>query len=391
MQVPARRGGMGAAALMVFGSIVVAQPSVETFEGYNSITPTAGISSMPSTIASPLWATQFGPPNVALISNATTDFPYASPNHSKYLSWKENTSQFVRLNWGAGSLPGTSTVHQIAFAIRIALDPTTINNDIDIVSVYSGSPSSIQWGLVADGATRQLRMADVNGWGTFNVIGNRAFDPTWPLNWGDGQWRVIIGQVAAGPNFTGAAKWWVMTPATGATIQLLDTAGPSNTRPVGAINSVGFGASMFAAGSSNICQVDIDQFSVFPTNLYPTEAQFLAGVRATMSGAGPPSFAVDSDNDGLSDAYELLRGSNPNHFASRPTPTLGDIDGDGDVDDADIAALATALVNRTSLSVDRAGIVDDNVAGNIADDTIFNAADLTQLANWRSGVVAILR
>lgn len=105
---------------------------------------------------------------------------------------------------------------------------------------------------------------------------------------------------------------------------------------------------------------------------------------------GSFTFTNDADGDGYSDAYESLRGSNPASNASVPNPRLGDIDADNDVDAADAAALAAAIANGTALSVDRAGIVDDNVVGNIADDTIYNAADVTQLGLFTSNPQQVL-
>lgn len=372
---------------MMTGALAGA-PHVETFEGYNATTPSLGTPSMPGTPTAPAWVAAGGPPAVALVNNATLDFPFAPAGHARFLRWKENTSEATRLTWSGSSLPGTATMHQVAFAIRIALDPVVANNDIDIVTVSSAS--GVQWALIGEGTSGRLRLHESNGWGTTSIIDDRAFDPTWPLNWGDGKWRVVIGRVAAGTALDGTAFFWVMDPDTGTIVQRLD-AGANNLRGVAAITSIGFGASVRPAGTSSVCQVDIDQFSIYPTNLYPTEAQFLAAVRADMSGAPPPSFAADVDLDGYSDAYELLRGSSPNDHSDRPLPRLGDIDNNGSVNGADVQALALALVNKTALNVDRAGIVDDNIAGNIADDTIYNAADLTQLANFTSGLSPILR
>ena len=113
--------------------------------------------------------------------------------------------------------------------------------------------------------------------------------------------------------------------------------------------------------------------------------------KAPSSVIPPDMFDIDSDNDGYSDGYELFRQSDPNNPNSVPNPLLGDINGDGIVDMDDVQALAEAIANGTPLTVERAGIVDDNVLSDPSDDDVFNAEDVTQLGNFVSGRVDILR
>ncbi len=106
----------------------------------------------------------------------------------------------------------------------------------------------------------------------------------------------------------------------------------------------------------------------------------------------PPSWDVDSDGDGYSDAYEVLRGWNPNDPASPPRDgsasaiaagLLGDINGDGLVNHADVQALAQAIVNSVSLESERAAIEHD--------DGTTTVRDVTALGAFVSGTRPVLR
>lgn len=107
----------------------------------------------------------------------------------------------------------------------------------------------------------------------------------------------------------------------------------------------------------------------------------------------PNSWTIDVDGDGYSDLYEFNRGSSHTSNASRPNPLLGDTNSDNAVNNADVTFLSNAIANGTaaSLGTQRAGIVDDNAINIITDDTVYNAADVTQLGNFLNGTVTILR
>jgi hypothetical protein len=106
----------------------------------------------------------------------------------------------------------------------------------------------------------------------------------------------------------------------------------------------------------------------------------------------PPSWEIDSDGDGYSDAYEVLRGWNPNDPASPPRDgssaaiaanLLGDINGDGFVNEADVQALAHSIANGDPLEVERVAITQD--------DGVATVRDVTALGGFVSGTRPILR
>jgi hypothetical protein len=105
-----------------------------------------------------------------------------------------------------------------------------------------------------------------------------------------------------------------------------------------------------------------------------------------------PSWEIDGDGDGYSDAFEVSRGWKPNDPASPPqngspaaiaAKLLGDINGDGLVNEADLPALAQAIVNGDPLDAERSAIVQDN--------GIVTVRDVTALGAFVSGTRSILR
>jgi hypothetical protein len=152
-----------------------------------------------------------------------------------------------------------------------------------------------------------------------------------------------------------------------------------------------YNLSTLAAGNGDTLGPDVRiRFQQFGTSAIPNDGMAFDNVTLTGSEA-PFGWDIDTDEDGYSDAYEVARDSEPDDDSSRPNPLLGDINNDGFVTPADVAALAAAIVNGTALTTQRAGIVDDNVTNVITDDTRYNAADVTRLSNFVSGEVLILR
>lgn len=288
-----------AAALTLAGSLALAQPAVENFEGFNASDPTLGTSTLPSTGGAPVYSTAFGPPYVF----TGNTFPFSTIGGNTYLSWTERTDEDIRLTWPAThSIPGTGPVVQVAFGLRAQLDPTPANNQLDVLLARGTGATGTLFGLVVD-ANLDLRMANTNGFGTTRILQADAFDPTSGSNWGDGRWRVLVGRINLAGGGAGAVSWWVINPDTGVRTALpgATAVGLSNTR-TGAIDQLGFGATFAAGGSSDLCQVDIDNLAFFPaTNpLYDTEAKFLAAVDAYV----PTAFNTDTDLDSVSNAIE---------------------------------------------------------------------------------------
>jgi subtilisin family serine protease len=133
------------------------------------------------------------------------------------------------------------------------------------------------------------------------------------------------------------------------------------------------------------------RFQQFGLNSIPDDGIAFENIIVNSS-IGVLSFDVDTDGDGYSDGYEQARGSDPKDEESRPSPLLGDINSDNVVDAADVAALASAIVNSSLvLTVEQAGIVDDADTNQITDDTVINVSDVTRLGQYVNGQVEILR
>lgn len=375
MHVRIRHGSIAAAALMVVGATAFAQPLVEDFEGLTQVTPDVlGTSSLPGvTSIFDDFGSAFSLPDAILGTDPPlTDFPYGNPGDDQFLRWTEATDQYIQYSWGSGALTGSGPVVQMAVALRVQLDPDVADNDIDVLFV-SGTPLPPAtgeynlFGLVSVGGTN-FRMATTNNFGGV-TLSTTAFDPTAPTdpnplatgtNWGDGKWRVLIGQVWPGNNVDndlltgtprlGTAKWWLMDPETGNYVLLVDATDITNVRNGTDVDFLGFGASLDIGGASEDCILDMDHLSFYPISdpAYDTEAEFLAAVVADMANAAPAPINGDADNDGDVDVADATAVYN---FAAGIT---GAPAGDGDVvapfgttNAADADAIVQFLVNGT--------------------------------------------
>lgn len=98
---------------------------------------------------------------------------------------------------------------------------------------------------------------------------------------------------------------------------------------------------------------------------------------------GPLPADLDSDNDGFTDEYEKLVGSNA--FLASVKPALGDVDTSGSITGADVAKIAQAVVGNSPASPYDAARAD--VDGN----GVISVSDVTLLANFNAGLVATIR
>jgi len=104
------------------------------------------------------------------------------------------------------------------------------------------------------------------------------------------------------------------------------------------------------------------------------------GLVRLLFGEAPP---IDSDGDGFSDEYEREVGTNP--FLASSTPTLGDVNDDGVLDEADLIAIANHIVGNPPTGT----FIEDRA--DINGDGTINVEDVTHLANFLNGQVDVLR
>lgn len=100
--------------------------------------------------------------------------------------------------------------------------------------------------------------------------------------------------------------------------------------------------------------------------------------------AGAPTPGADSDDDGYSDEYELTVGTNPND--GNDSPTLGDADGNGNVDNVDALVVTAVVVGATGF---QPGQFNFN-AMDVNQDGTINNLDAIQLVNFFLGNIDTL-
>lgn len=275
------------AALMVAGMASAAN-FTETFGSLTATNPVAPASGN-STIAGGLFATGFGPPNVTLTTNDSTDFPKAADD--TYLQWNGTTDQYLSIGI-AGGLVGSQNSGTIRVAIPIRVDTlagTAAANTIDILFVNGTAGSN--FGLTVDAGS--FRMASSNSFNTV-VLSTTAFDGAQATagtagRWNDGNWRVLVGQLTPKTDGTGAAKWWVLE-GTGFTETLLVNAtNLTNARAASDIDTIGFGASLDVPPATTTA-ISIDNVT-FYGDTFATEADFLNKVKQDHFNA--PATVVD--------------------------------------------------------------------------------------------------
>lgn len=152
--------------------------------------------------------------------------------------------------------------------------------------------------------------------------------------------------------------------------------------------------------SAGTGRVYLDELTFWSTDLSNDGAVHNPFGNGRGNGFAPPSWTVDTDGDRYSDAYEAARGWDASLSSVPPqdgSPAaiaanlLGDANGDGLVNTADLQALAQGMADAAAMTTDRAGISDDGVARSTTGDATFNAIDVTTLGLHLSGHQPILR
>lgn len=147
-------------------------------------------------------------------------------------------------------------------------------------------------------------------------------------------------------------------------------------------------------------RVYLDELTFWAQDLSDNGAAHNPFANGRGNGMTPPSWIVDTDGDGYSDAYEAARGWEASLNSVPPqdgSPAaiaanlLGDVNADGLVNGADLIALSQGMVDGAAISPERAGISDDGVLQSTTGDALYTVIDVTILGNHLAGHQPILR